>query len=196
MFSLIWTFFSDLLYWIALLSILTGACLYLVSYLVKFLPMLKPQALMMQVGGIVLVITGGYYVADHHGYQRRVAEDQVEIDRLNGEARAKEAELNQKIAVATTALRKAKDDVKTKQASTDARIDSGELRLPQATCGVPANPGTPAVAGDTANDAQSQREVLKAINGYTVEGDTAIISLNACIKQYNSVRETVNKGVK
>ena len=146
--------------------------------------------------GAISTFIGVYFYGHHAGYQQRVDEDQAEIIRLNGEARAKEAELNQKIAVATTALRKAKDDVKTKQASTDARIDSGELRLPQATCGVPANPGTPAIAGDTANDAQSQREVLKAINGYTVEGDTAIISLNACIKQYNSVRETVNKGVK
>jgi len=83
--------FGDILYYLALLSLAVGIGLYLVSHLVKFLPMLKPQAFVMQIGGIVLVILGGYYVADHHGYQRRVAEDQAEIDRLNAEARAKEA---------------------------------------------------------------------------------------------------------
>ena len=191
MFSLIWTFFSDLLYWIALLSTLTGACLYLVSYLVKFLPMLKPQALMMQVGGIVLVITGGYYVADHHGYQRRVAEDQVEIDRLNGEARAKEAELNKKLSGVTSALVKARNDVKDKQTSLNARVDSGELRLPS-SCPIQTSSDAPTASGNTANASQSDRQAIKDIVAIATDGDLAIIQLNACIDTYNKVREAVN----
>ena len=191
MFSLIWTFFSDLLYWIALLSILTGACLYLVSYLVKFLPMLKPQALMMQVGGIVLVITGGYYVADHHGYQRRVAEDQVEIDRLNGEARAKEAELNKKLSGVTSALVKARNDVKDKQTSLNARVDSGELRLPS-SCPIQTSSDAPTASGNTANASQSDRQAIKDIVAIATDGDLAITQLNACIDTYNKVREVVN----
>ena len=189
MFSLIWTFFSDLLYWIALLSILTGACLYLVSYLVKFLPMLKPQALMMQVGGIVLVILGGAYVTDHHGYQRRVAEDQVEIDRLNGEARAKEVELNKKLSGVTSALVKARNDVKDKQSSINFRVDSGELRIPS-SCPIQASADAP--PGDTANASQSDRQAIKDIVAIATDGDIAITQLNACIDTYNKVREAVN----
>ena len=123
-------FFDDLFYWVALIALVGGAAAYILSYLVGFLPMLKPHAFIMKVVGLVLVISGGYYVADHHGYERRVAEDKAEIDRLNGEARAKEVELGQKLARATSQLKQAKNDIKTKQASINARIDSGELRLP------------------------------------------------------------------
>ena len=192
MFSLIWTFFSDLLYWIALLSTLTGACLYLVSYLVKFLPMLKPQALMMQVGGIVLVILVGAYVTDHHGYQRRVAEDQVEIDRLNGEARAKEVELNKKLSGVTSALVKARNDVKDKQTSLNARVDSGELRLPS-SCPVHTTSDAGVTPGDrNANDGQSDRQAIEAIVAIAADGDRAITQLNACIDTYNKVRDGLN----
>ena len=191
MFSLIWTFFSDLLYWIALLSTLTGACLYLVSYLVKFLPMLKPQALMMQVGGIVLVILGGAYVTDHHGYQRRVTEDQVEIDRLNGEARAKEVELNKKLSGVTSALVKARNDVKDKQTSLNARVDSGELRLPS-SCAFQTSSDAPTASGNTVNAGQSDRQAIKDIVAIATDGDLAITQLNACIDTYNKVREAVN----
>ena len=153
--------------------------------------MLKPQALMMQVGGIVLVITGGYYVADHHGYQRRVAEDQVEIDRLNGEARAKEAELNKKLSGVTSALVKARNDVKDKQTSLNARVDSGELRLPS-SCPIQTSSDAPTASGNTANASQSDRQAIKDIVAIATDGDLAITQLNACIDTYNKVREVVN----
>ena len=193
MFSLIWTFFSDLLYWIALLSTLTGACLYLVSYLVKFLPMLKPQALMMQVGGIVLVILGGAYVTDHHGYQRRVAEDQVEIDRLNGEARAKEAQLDKQKQATNVALRKAKDAIIQKQSDINKRIDSGELRLSTSSC-LQTNADARTTTGSGGGgQSESDRQTIRDIVQIAAEGDKAIIERNACIDFYNSVRSKVNE---
>ena len=191
MFSLIWTFFSDLLYWIALVSSLTGACLYLVSYLVKFLPMLKPQALMMQVGGIVLVILGGAYVTDHHGYQRRVAEDQVEIDRLNGEARAKEAQLDKQKQATNVALRKAKDAIQSKQVVINSRIDDGELRFPS-SCGLQASADARSTSGSGEIQSNASRQALKDIVAIATEGDRAIVQLNACIDWYNQVKEKVN----
>ena len=191
MFSLIWTFFSDLLYWIALLSTLTGACLYLVSYLVKFLPMLKPQALMMQVGGIVLVILGGAYVTDHHGYQRRVTEDQVEIDRLNGEARAKEAELTTKVKNLSSSLQKERNAIISNKALFDARVDSGELRLPS-SCGVQTNADARTASGDSAHASDIERQTIKALADIAADGDKAIVQLNACIDFYQTVRDKVN----
>ena len=186
-------FFDDLFYWIAIIATVAGAIAYVLSYLVGFLPMLKPHALIMKVVGLVLVISGGYYVADHRGYERRVAEDKAEIERLNGEARAKEAELNTKLARATSQLKQAKNDIKTKQASLTASADAGELRLPS-TCGVQADPSAP--AGDGAAGAESERQAIKDIVQIAADGDSAIVSYNSCIARYNQVMETVNEGVK
>jgi hypothetical protein len=186
-------FFDDLFYWIAVIALGVGVVAYVLSYLVGFLPMLKPHALIMKVVGLVLIILGGYYVADHRGYERRVAEDKAEIERLNGEARAKEVELGQKLARATSQLKQAKNDIKTKQASINARIDAGELRLPS-TCGVQAS--ADATNGDQANGSESDRQAVKDIVAIASDGDKAIVKLNACISQYNEVMQTVNEGVK
>jgi len=179
------------MYWLALAALGIGAIAYVLSYLVGFIPMLKPHALIMKVVGLVLVLLGGFYVSDHHGYQRRVAEDQAEIERLNGEARAKEAELNTKLARATGQLKKAKDEIKTKTASINARIDAGELRLPS-TCSVQAATNAGATNGNSTNDSQSDRQAIKDIAAIAADGDAAITQLNACIATYNQVRETVN----
>jgi len=184
--------FTHLFHYLAIFALIIGMGAYFLSYLVGFLPMLKPHALVIQVVGIVLVVLGGYYVADENGYQRRVAEDQAEIDRLNSEARAKEAELNVKIDKANGALRKAKNDIQTKVASLNARVDSGELRLP-AGC-VQAYPS--AADGNQTNASESNRQVVKDIITIAADGDRAITSLNACLAQYNQVMETVNAGVK
>ena len=186
-------FFDDLFYWIAVIALVGGAAAYVLSYLVGFLPMLKPHALVMKVVGLSLVVIGGYYVADHRGYERRVAEDKAEIERLNGEARAKEAELGQKLARATSQLKQAKNDIKTKQASIDARIDAGELRLPS-SCGVQAS--SDASNGNQTDGTQSDRQTIKDIVAIASDGDKAIVKLNACISQYNEVMQAVNEVVK
>jgi len=183
--------FGDIMYWLALAALGIGTTAYVLSYLVGFIPMLKPHALIMKVVGLVLVLLGGFYVSDHHGYQRRVAEDQAEIERLNGEARAKETELNTKLARATGQLKKAKDEIKTKTASINARIDAGELRLPS-TCSVQTATNAGATSGNSTNDSQSDRQAIKDIAAIAADGDTAITQLNACIATYNQVRETVN----
>ena len=186
-------FFDDLFYWIAVIALCGGIVVYSLSYFVGFIPMLKAHALLMKVLGLALVISGGYYVSDHHGYQRRVAEDKAEIERLNGEARAKEVELGQKLARATSQLKQAKNDIKTKQASINARIDAGELRLPS-PCGVQAS--SDASNGNQTNGAESDRQAIKDIVAIVADGDAAITQLNTCINTYNQVRQTVNEGVK
>ena len=143
--------------------------------------------------GVIATFIGVYFYGHHAGYQQRVDEDQAEIIRLNGEARVKEVELNQKIAVAITALRKAKDEIKSKQDNINSRIDSGELRLPS-SCPVQSSADTS--PGDGGKGSESDRQAIKDIVSIAAEGDSAITDLNACIAQYNSVREIVNKGVK
>ena len=187
--------FGDIMYYLACAALAGGAGAYVLSYLVGFLPMLKPHALIMKVVGLVLVITGGYYVADHHGYERRVAEDKAEIERLNAEALAKTLELTDKLAKASTQLRKAKDEIKSKQGSTNARIDSGELRLPS-SCPVQADSSASASSGNSTDASKSERQAIKDIVAIAADGDIAVTSLNSCIAAYNQVRQTVNEGVK
>ena len=88
-------FFEGLFYYIALLAFIAGLALYGVSYFAKLLPVIAAYALMMQIGGMVMAVGGGYFVADHKGYERRVAEDKAEIERLNAEAREKEVQMAQ-----------------------------------------------------------------------------------------------------
>ena len=139
--------------------------------------------------GAICAVLGVYFYGHHQGYEQRVAEDQAEIIRLNDQAREKEVELNKKLSGVTTALVKARNDVKDKQSSINFRVDSGELRLPS-SCPIQAS--ADAAAGNTANASQSDRQAIKDIVAIATDGDLAIIQLNACIDTYNKVREAVN----
>jgi hypothetical protein len=193
MFSLLWTFFDNILYYLALASLFVGALLYFLSYFARILPIVATYALMMQIIGIVLCFLGVYYVADHHGYQRRVVEDQVEIDRLNGEARAKETQLDKQKQATNVALRKAKDAINQKQSDINKRIDSGELRLSTSSClQTNADAGTTRGSGG-GGQGESDRQVIRDIVQIASEGDKAITERNACIDFYNAVRSKVNE---
>ena len=185
------TFFSDLFYILALLALVAGVGLYGLSYFAKLLPVIATYALLMQIGGVVLALGGGYYVADHKGYERRVAEDKAEIERLNAEARAKEEELAQTLKDKTAALRKASNAIKQKQISIVQRIDSGELRFPS-SCGVQASSDAGTAGGNPKDGAESERQALKDIAAIAADGDLAITRLNACIDQYQAVKDKVN----
>ena len=185
------TFFSDLFYVIACAAMIAGVVLYGVSYFAKLLPVIATYALLMQIGGVVMALGGGYYVADHKGYERRVAEDKAEIDRLNAEAREKEAELAQTLKDKTAALRKASNAIQAKKTDTFKRIDSGELRFPS-TCGVQTSSDAGSAGGDTKDGAESERQALKDIATIAADGDLAITRLNACIDQYQAVKDKVN----
>ena len=183
--------FGDLILYLAYGCLIGGILAIIGSMLIGFLPMLKPHAVILKVVGILLIISGGYYVSYHHGYEKRVLEDQAEIERLNGEARTKEAQLDKQKQATNVALRKAKDAINQKQSDINKRIDSGELRLPS-SCGVQAN-------ADARNDrsgevqSDSSRQAIKDIVAIATEGDRAIVQLNACIDFYNTVRSKVNE---
>ena len=191
MFSLILGFFSDLFYYIALGAIVIGTIVYAISYFTLLLPGVNKDVL--KILGTVLILLGGAYVSDHHGYERRVAEDQAEIERLNTEARAKEVELKGKLAQAQIKLKGLQNAIKTKTASINARIDSGELRFPS-TCGVQAD--TSPSSGNGNATTESTRQAIKDIVQIAADGDSAIVSLNSCIARYEQVMQTVNEGVK
>ena len=145
--------------------------------------------------GAICAILGVYSYGHHAGYQERVAEDQAEIERLNGEARAKEAELNVKVKNLSSSLRKATNAIISNKANLSARADAGELRLPS-SCGVQAGADATAAGGNTTHESDTERQTVKALIAIAADGDTAITQLNACINTYNQVMQTVNEGVK
>jgi len=142
--------------------------------------------------GAIFTLIGVYSYGHHSGYQERVTEDEIEIARLNDEARTKEAELNKKVTQTAYALRKAKDDIATKQASINERIRAGELRLPS-SCAIqtPTDAGATPGNRDT-NAGQSDRQAIEDIVAIAADGDRAITQLNTCIDTYNKVREGLN----
>jgi hypothetical protein len=140
-------------------------------------------------GLIALLLTfgGGYFYGK---YVEREAQ-QVKVDRLNTEARAKEQALTVAVTTTADALRKTNEKAKQATQQRDAAIDSGALRLRvKATCPVPAATDPSPAAGDSggASSAELDRETAKALIALTEEGDRAIQKLNACITLYNNAR--------
>ena len=140
-------------------------------------------------GLIALLLTfgGGYFYGKHVEKEAQ----QVEVDRLNTEARAKEQALASAVTTTADALRKTNEKAKLATQQRDAAIDSGALKLRvKATCPVHTPADTPASSGDNRGEASAEldREIAKALVAITDEGNRAIEKLNACIILYNNAR--------
>jgi hypothetical protein len=140
-------------------------------------------------GLIALLLTfgGGYW----YGGKVEKEAQQVEVDRLNTESRAKEAALTAAVTTTAEALRKTNEKAKIATKERDAAIDSGALKLRlKTTCPVPAAADTAVAAGDSGGEARAEldRETAKALVAITDEGNRAIEKLNACITLYNNAR--------
>jgi hypothetical protein len=136
---------------------------------------------------LLLAFGGGYFYGKHVEAEAQ----QAEVDRLNTEARAKEAALTVAVTTTAEALRKTNEKAKLATKERDAAIDSGALRLRvKTTCPVPAAADTAVAAGDSggAPSAELDRETAKALVAITDEGNRAIEKLNACITLYNNAR--------
>ena len=131
-----------------------------------------------------------YFYAHHVGYVKRDQEMQLEIARLNGEAREKEQKLAEDLNNTSSQLKEANDVVTKKQTDLDAAIRSGRMRL-NTSC-VPASTSSTSAGGNNTQASESERETLLLIAQLAAEGDRAINELNACIAAYNQVRETIN----
>ena len=140
---------------------------------------------------LVLVFGGGYCTGKHYEQEAQ----QVEVDKLNTEARAKEVALTAAVTTTADALRKTNEKAKLVAKQRDAAIDSGayRLRLPaKTTCPISTTADTPAPAGDSggAPSAELSPEVGKDLFAIAEEGDRAITKLNACIDLYNQALES------
>lgn len=140
--------------------------------------------------GAIFAASLVYFYAHHVGYAKRDQEMQLEIARLNGEAREKEQKLAEDLNNTSSQLKEANDVVTKKQTDLDAAIRSGRMRL-NTSC-VPASTGSTTASGDNTQASESDREVILLIAQLAAEGDRAINELNSCIAAYNQVRETIN----
>ena len=143
---------------------------------------------------LVLVFGGGYCTGQHYEAKAQ----QEEVDRLNTQARAKEAALVAAVTTTSTALRVSNEKAKLVTKQRDLAIDSGNLKLRlKATCPVPAPADTPSPSGDNRGEASAEldREIAKALVAITDEGNRAIEKLNACMDLYNKALES-QKGMK
>ena len=116
---------------------------------------------------------------------------QIEIARLNQEARETEQRMAEVANTYAQTLRKANDAAKTKENKLRSDLASGDRKLyvpVTTTCGVPASPDSPAPSGNTETRAELDGRVAQALVDLTNRGDQAIRSLNACIEIYDEMR--------
>jgi hypothetical protein len=143
-----------------------------------------------------------YFYAHHVGYAKRDQEMQLEIARLNDEARDKEQKLAENLNQTSSQLKEANDVVTKKQTDLDAAIRSGRVRLNSscvqtATSAATAS-GNSQEAGSKSNGQanasidEQERQTLAAIAEIIAQGDRNTAQLNACIDAYNAVREQIN----
>jgi D-serine deaminase-like pyridoxal phosphate-dependent protein len=144
-------------------------------------------------GLIALLLTfgGGYW---YGGHVEKKAQ-QAEVDRLNTQARAKEAALAAAVNTTADALRRTNEKAKTAAQERDAAITAGtyRMRVPvQTACPVPAAADSSTPAGDNRGEARAELDPAfgKALFELTEEGDRAIRRLNACISLYNKAIES------
>lgn len=143
--------------------------------------------------GIVMAVLSaagsGYYKGKNDEHTRQ----QVEIAALNAKARETEQAMAQVAQSYGQTLRKANNVAKAKEDKLRADIATGERRLfipvkaPECAVSTTADSTTP--SGDTETRAELDPRIAESLIDLTSRGDQAIRSLNACIDQYNEMRE-------
>ena len=134
----------------------------------------------------------GYYKGGTDEYVKQ----QIEIARLNNEARETERKMADDAKELETKLKKAEDDAKTQASKRNAAIDSGalKLRIPVKTPVCPISASSDATSA-TRDSVQATAELdgttAKNLIAITDDGDKAIRQLNACIDAYNTVYQTM-----
>jgi hypothetical protein len=116
--------------------------------------------------------------------------------RASEAARAKETQLRADAAAASAKLAKEKQNAKIREDRLVADIRRGAQRLSIAAhCGpgkAPADPSTPPGSGPESPRAELDQSAAEALVAIAIDGDNAIRERNACVEQYNAVREALN----
>jgi hypothetical protein len=149
--------------------------------------------------GILVVFlsvgAGGYQTGKTAERERQ----QLEIAKLNEEARVKEQALAKAVNITATQLVKVNNEAKVQIAKRDAAITAGtlKLRIPTKTVCPVSTPDNPAPASGNSIQATAELDPTTARNlvAITDQGDSNTRQLNACIDAYNAAYQTL-KGQK
>jgi hypothetical protein len=143
--------------------------------------------------GIVLALLGSFGGGYYKGEQDENTRQQIEIARLNQQARETEQRMGEVAQVYAQTLRKANNVAKAKETKLRADIATGERKLfipTKTTCPVPSAGNAASTAGDSRETrTELDRSVAEALIAITADGDQAIRKLNACIDQYETLRK-------
>ena len=142
--------------------------------------------------GIVLALLGSFGSGYWKGSNDEEAQQQVEIARLNAQARETEQRMGEVAQVYAQTLRKSNDVAKAKETKLRTDIASGQRKLfipiQAPECAVPTTADSPAPVGNTETRAELDPRIAESLVDLTSRGDQAIRSLNTCINQYNQMR--------
>ena len=154
----------------------------------------NPYVLLCIVLAVLSAFGGGYW----KGSEDEITRQQLEIAKLNAEARQKEQALTMAVTQTATALRTSNAKAKQISKERDLAISSGALRLRlpvKATyCPVQTPTDTAPASGDSGQErAELDAETAKSLVTITDDGDEAIRQLAACQQAYESIYNTLKE---
>jgi hypothetical protein len=157
----------------------------------------NPWVLLALICAFLGAIGGSYYKGVHDESARQ----QLEIARLNDEARQKEQALASAVSSTASLLRISNAKANSISKERDAAIASGSLRLrvpvQSPACPLSTNTDAPATSGDSVQaTGELDREIAKSLVAITDQGDANTRQLNACIDAYNTAFQTINQRSK
>jgi len=142
--------------------------------------------------GIVMAVLSSFGAGYYSGEQSENTRQQIEVARLNQQARETEQRMGEVAQTYAQTLRKANNVAKAKETKLRTDIASGERKLfipvKAPECAVSATADSPAPSGDTEARAELDGRTAQALVNLTSRGDQAIRDLNTCIDQYNQMR--------
>jgi len=142
--------------------------------------------------GVILALLGSFGSGYWKGSSDEEAHQQIEISRLNEQAREAEQRLGEVAQTYAETLRKSNDVAKAKETKLRTDIATGERKLfipiKATVCPVHTPADTTVTSGNTETRAELDSGVAQALVDLTSRGDQAIRSLNACIDQYEKMR--------
>lgn len=124
------------------------------------------------------------------GYDSAKQTMQIEIARLNEQARITEQQMNAQSTRIATTLKKANDEAHAQIKRLRADVATGAVRLSVATRQVHAAGDPPAACGDSSQArAELDPAAAQSLISIAADGDAAIRQLNACIDAYNAMKD-------
>ena len=148
--------------------------------------------------GIVLAVLSAFGGGYWKGSEDEITRQQLEIAKLNAEARQKEQALTMAVTQTATALRTSNAKAKQISRERDLAISSSALRLrlpaKAANCPVQApTDDTPAPRDSGEERAELDAEIARTLIAITESGDEAIRQLAACQQAYQSAYDTLKE---